>query len=48
MVRKQTGTYAQAFDEHEKRFQENIKKVYTWRNALKDVANISGWSLQDR
>ena len=29
VVRKQTGTYAQAFDEHEKRFQENIKKVHT-------------------
>ena len=27
-VRKQTGTYAQAFDEHEKHFKENIDKVH--------------------
>ena len=47
VVRKQTGTYAQAFDEHEVRFQENIEKVHTWRVALKDVANLSGWSLKD-
>ena len=41
VVRKQTGTYAQAFDEHEIHFQENIEKVHTWRVALKDVANLS-------
>ena len=29
VVRKQTGTYVQAFDEHEIRFQENIEKVHT-------------------
>ena len=27
-VRKQIGTYAQAFDEHEKHFKENIDKVH--------------------
>ena len=48
VVRKQTGTYAQAFDEHEIHFQENVEKVHTWRVALKDVANLSGWSLKDR
>ena len=47
VVRKQTGTYAQAFDEHEIHFQEKIEKVHTWRVALKDVANLSGWSLKD-
>ena len=47
VVRKQTRTYAQAFDEHEIRFQENIEKVHTRRVALKDVANLSGWSLKD-
>ena len=29
VVKKQTGTYAHAFEEHEIRFQENIKKVHT-------------------
>nr|XP_023908098.1 TMV resistance protein N-like [Quercus suber] len=47
-VRKQIGTYAQAFDEHEKRFKENMDKVHMWRATLTEVANLSGFSLQDR
>ena len=47
-VRKQTETYAQAFVEHEKQLKENIEKVHTWRVALREVTNLSGWSLQDR
>ena len=47
-VRKQTGTYAQAFDEHEKCFEENIDKVHTWRATLTKVASLSGFPLQDR
>ena len=47
-VRKQMGTFAQAFAKHEKRFKKNIKKVQTWRDALREVANLSGWHLQDR
>ena len=45
-VRKQAGTFGQAFNKHEDK--ENIKKVETWRDALKEVANISGWHLQNR
>ncbi|KAM4097778.1 hypothetical protein ACJW30_07G027800 [Castanea mollissima] len=45
-VRKQTGTFGQAFNTHEDK--ENIKKVETWRDALEEVANLSGWHLQDR
>ncbi|KAL4614179.1 hypothetical protein ACB092_07G035400 [Castanea dentata] len=45
-VRKQTGTFGQAFNTHEDK--ENIKKVETWRDALKVVADLSGWHLQDR
>ena len=48
MVQKQTRTYAKAFGKHEKRFQENIKRVHMWRDALKDVTSLSGWSLQNR
>ncbi|XP_050253751.1 disease resistance protein Roq1-like [Quercus robur] len=44
-VRKQEGTFAKAFAEHEK---ENIEKVQTWRVALRKVANLSGWHLRDR
>ena len=45
-VRKQTGTFAQAFVEHEKRFK--IEEVEKWRDALIEVANLSGWDLKDR
>ena len=47
-VRKQTGTFGEAFSEHENRFTENIKKVEIWRDALREVTNLSGWHLQDR
>ena len=47
-VRKQTGTYAQAFEEHEQCFKENIDKVHKWRAILTDVSNLSRFPLQDR
>uniref|UniRef100_A0A2N9G7D4 TIR domain-containing protein n=1 Tax=Fagus sylvatica TaxID=28930 RepID=A0A2N9G7D4_FAGSY len=47
-VRKQKGTFAQAFVEHEERFKESMKIVQTWRDALIEVANLSGWDLKDR
>ncbi|XP_030963430.1 TMV resistance protein N-like isoform X3 [Quercus lobata] len=46
-VRKQTRTFGEAFSEHENRFTENIKKVEIWRDALREVTNLSGWHLQD-
>ena len=48
VVGKQTGTYAEAFVEHEKPFSKNLKKVHAWRAALTDVAKISGWPLEGR
>ncbi|KAM4068398.1 hypothetical protein ACB094_12G008100 [Castanea mollissima] len=47
-VRKQTGTFKQAFTDHQKRFKDNIEKVETWRATLREVANISSWHLQNR
>uniref|UniRef100_A0A2N9ITF1 ADP-ribosyl cyclase/cyclic ADP-ribose hydrolase n=1 Tax=Fagus sylvatica TaxID=28930 RepID=A0A2N9ITF1_FAGSY len=47
-VRKQTGTFAQAFAKHEEHFKDNIKKVQTWRIALGEVANLKGWHLQNK
>ena len=47
-VRKQTGTFKQAFINHQKRFKDNIEKVETWRPTLREVADISGWHLQNR
>ena len=47
-VRKQVGTFAQAFANHEKRFKDYIEKVQTWRAALREVANLKGWHVHDR
>ncbi|KAL6269264.1 hypothetical protein ACE6H2_026175 [Prunus campanulata] len=41
-VRKQSGSFADAFTEHEQRFREDIDKVKRWRDALTEVANLSG------
>uniref|UniRef100_A0A2N9FW56 TIR domain-containing protein n=1 Tax=Fagus sylvatica TaxID=28930 RepID=A0A2N9FW56_FAGSY len=46
-VRKQTGTFAEAFIEHEKRFEENIEKVKKWRAALSHVGNLAGWTVMN-
>uniref|UniRef100_A0A7N2MG33 TIR domain-containing protein n=2 Tax=Quercus lobata TaxID=97700 RepID=A0A7N2MG33_QUELO len=49
-VRKQMGTFAQAFAEHKERLKENTEKLQTWRAALSEVVNLSGWHWhsQDR
>ena len=39
---------ARAFVKHEIHFKKNLKKVQRWKDALKEVANISGWHLQNR
>ncbi|XP_040371245.1 disease resistance protein RPV1-like [Rosa chinensis] len=45
-VRKQFGSYADAFVEHEKRFKDSMDKVLRWREALTTAANISGFDSQ--
>ena len=47
-IRKQMGTFAQAFGKHEERFKDCIEKVQAWRTALTEVANLKGWHVQDR
>ena len=56
-VRKQRGTFAQVFKEHKKRFGRSFlerskrcksEKMKKWRFALREVANIAGWDLQNR
>jgi len=46
-VRKQTGSYAKAFDEHEERFKEEMEKVNKWRGALAEAGNLSGFGLNN-
>ena len=44
-IRKQTGSFAEAFDKHEERFKEEMEKVQKWRKALVEAANLSGLDL---
>ena len=44
-VRKQIGTFAHTFVEHEKQFKE---KVETWKAALSHVANIAVYHVKNR
>ncbi|KAG5223777.1 TMV resistance protein [Salix suchowensis] len=43
-VRKQTGSFAKAFDKHEECLKEKVKG---WRKALEEARNLSGWNLND-
>lgn len=47
-VRKQIGSFAQAFSRHEERFKDEVDKVEEWRRALRDVADLGGMVLGDR
>ncbi|VVA28576.1 PREDICTED: TMV resistance [Prunus dulcis] len=46
-VRKQTGSFTQAFIKHEEKFKDDKKKVQRWRYGLTKVANFSGWDSKD-
>nr|XP_034896463.1 disease resistance protein RPV1-like [Populus alba] len=46
-VRNQTGSFAAAFVEQEKRFKEEMERVNGWRIALKEVADLAGMVLGD-
>ena len=44
-VRKQLGTFAQAFVKHEEK--EKKTRVDKWRDALRQVGSLVGWHLKD-
>ncbi|KAK2434509.1 disease resistance protein RUN1 [Trifolium repens] len=46
-VRYQKGSYGEAFAKHEQRFQQHSETM-RWREALTQVANLSGWNLQEK
>ncbi|XP_059429315.1 disease resistance protein RML1A-like [Corylus avellana] len=46
-VRKQIGTFAEAFVRHEERFHTDKERVWKWREALTEAANCSGWDLEN-
>ncbi|KAK8561239.1 hypothetical protein V6N12_048313 [Hibiscus sabdariffa] len=47
-VKKQTGSYAEAFARHEESFRSELNMVHKWRAALKEVADLAGMVLRDR
>ena len=47
-VRKQGGKYGEAFTKHEEIFKEDLEMVQSWRLALTQVANLSGWDIRNK
>ncbi|CAN6688249.1 unnamed protein product [Malus baccata var. baccata] len=47
-VRKQQGSYADAFAQLEKRFKDNLDKVHKWRDTLKEAADMSGFDTSSK
>ena len=47
-VRYQTGSFAEAFRKHEERFGEDKTKVQRWRDALSELANLSGYDSKNQ
>ncbi|XP_050895353.1 disease resistance protein RUN1 isoform X2 [Lathyrus oleraceus] len=47
-VRHQKGSYAEAFSKHEQRFKHDSQMVQRWREALTQVANLSGWDVRQK
>ncbi|XVF37917.1 hypothetical protein REPUB_Repub20aG0052700 [Reevesia pubescens] len=45
-VRKQFGSYAEAFAEHE-RSKSKVEMIKKWREALTEAGNLSGWDLRN-
>ena len=46
-VRRQLGSYADAFTMLEERFNDRMDKVNKWRDALTAASNLSGWNSLD-
>ncbi|KAL6331767.1 hypothetical protein AAG906_020106 [Vitis piasezkii] len=46
-VRKQTGSFGEAFDNHKADTEEKKEKVQRWRTALTEAANLAGEDVND-
>ena len=46
-VRKQKGMFGEALAKHEEN-SENLKRVQSWKDALTQVANLSGWDSRNK
>ncbi|KAF3942562.1 hypothetical protein CMV_030793 [Castanea mollissima] len=47
-IRKQEGKFGIALAKHEETFENDIRKVQTWRKTLTEAANLSGFLYTDR
>ncbi|KAJ9675908.1 hypothetical protein PVL29_024734 [Vitis rotundifolia] len=47
-VRKQKGSFTEAFAKHEQVYREKMEKVVKLRKALTEAATISGWHTRSR
>ncbi|XP_054819961.1 TMV resistance protein N-like isoform X2 [Prosopis cineraria] len=47
-VRKQKGSFEEAFMKHEERFTQDKMKVHRWRHVLEEVASLSGWDSRNK
>ena len=47
-IRNQRGTLAEAFAKHEEDTKVNTEDMHSWKAALKDVGQLSGWHVHDR
>ncbi|MED6119979.1 hypothetical protein PIB30_016780 [Stylosanthes scabra] len=45
-VRHQRNSYGEAMAKHEKRFKDDLNKVQKWKEALHQVANLSGYHFK--
>ncbi|XP_028806100.1 TMV resistance protein N [Neltuma alba] len=46
-VRHQKGSFAEAFEKHDQKFANDKGKVQRWRDALREVADLAGWSSKN-
>ncbi|ESR55388.1 hypothetical protein CICLE_v10018528mg [Citrus x clementina] len=46
-IRKQKGSFRDAFVKHEKQFKRTPEKVQKWRVALTQASNLSGWDSRN-
>ncbi|KAJ9675997.1 hypothetical protein PVL29_024805 [Vitis rotundifolia] len=47
-VKKHRGKFGAALAEHEKNLTENMERVQIWKDALTQVANLSGWDSRNK
>ncbi|KAK9932696.1 hypothetical protein M0R45_019921 [Rubus argutus] len=46
-IRNHRKSFGNALAEHERKFKGDLDKVWKWKKALSEAANMSGWTLPD-